>query len=98
GRRARGCVKRCRRRPTLPRSRERSTIGAVGLNDRVRNGNECGPYALVASELVQLMDEVVCSVFTHCVLCSLLEPWFLASALRACDKDFRGMHIGSSQA
>jgi hypothetical protein len=42
----------CRRRPTLPRSRERSTIGAVGLNDRVRNGNECGPYALVASEYV----------------------------------------------
>ena len=47
-----GFVKRCRRRPTLPRSRERSTIGAVGLNDRVRNGNECGPYALVASEYV----------------------------------------------
>src|SRR3954471_11360288 len=39
-----------RRRPTLPRSLERSTIGAVGLNDRVRNGNECGPYALVASD------------------------------------------------
>ena len=45
-----GVAKRCRRRPTLPRSRERSTIGAVGLNDRVRNGNECGPYALVASD------------------------------------------------
>ena len=41
---------RCRRRPTLPRSLERSTIGAVGLNDRVRDGNGCGPYALVASE------------------------------------------------
>ena len=40
----------CRRRPTLPRSLDRSTIGAVGLNDRVRNGNGCGPYALVASE------------------------------------------------
>ena len=40
----------CRRRPTLPRSLDRSTIGAVGLNDRVRDGNECGPYALVASE------------------------------------------------
>ena len=40
----------CRRRPTLPRSLDRSTIGAVGLNDRVRNGNECGPYALVASD------------------------------------------------
>ena len=48
---------RCRRRPTLPRSRERSTIGAVGLNDRVRNGNECGPYALVASKLQQRRDE-----------------------------------------
>src|SRR4029077_20352896 len=47
----RGFSKGCRRRPTLPRSRERSTIGAVGLNDRVRNGNECGPYALVASDL-----------------------------------------------
>ena len=47
-----GFAMRCRRRPTLPRSRERSTIGAVGLNDRVRNGNECGPYALVASEIV----------------------------------------------
>ena len=49
-----GFAMRCRRRPTLPRSRERSTIGAVGLNDRVRNGNECGPYALVASEITQL--------------------------------------------
>src|ERR1051325_3826662 len=42
---------RCRRRPTLPRPLGRSTIGAVGLNDRVRNGNECGPYALVASDV-----------------------------------------------
>ena len=42
---------RCRRRPTLPRSLDRSTIGAVGLNDRVRNGNGCGPYAPVASEM-----------------------------------------------
>ena len=41
---------RCRRRPTLPRPLGRSTIGAVGLNDRVRDGNGCGPYALIASE------------------------------------------------
>ena len=50
----RGCsgafLMRCRRRPTLPRPLGRSTIGAVGLNDRVRDGNGCGPYALVASE------------------------------------------------
>src|SRR5205085_12209336 len=43
-------LRRCRRRPTLPRSLERSTIGAAGLNDRVRNGNGCGPCASVASE------------------------------------------------
>src|SRR4051794_25967818 len=46
----RGFGMRCRRRPTLPRPLGRSTIGAVGLNDRVRDGNGCGPYALVASE------------------------------------------------
>ena len=44
-------VERCRRRPTLPRPLGRSTIGAVGLNCRVRNGNGCGPYALVASKI-----------------------------------------------
>src|SRR5213082_620230 len=37
------------RRPTLPRPRSRSTIGADRLNDRVRDGNGCGPVALVAS-------------------------------------------------
>ena len=42
--------KRCRRWPTLPRPLGRSTIGAVGLNDRVRDGNGCGPYALIASD------------------------------------------------
>src|SRR6266516_531028 len=36
-------------RPTLPRPRDRSTIGADRLNDRVRDGNGCGPVALVAS-------------------------------------------------
>ncbi len=39
------------RRPTLPPSRDGSTIGAAGLNYRVRNGNGCGPCALVASRL-----------------------------------------------
>ena len=42
-------LKGCRRRPTLPRPLGRSTIGAAGLNARVRNGNGCGPCALVAS-------------------------------------------------
>ena len=35
-----------RRRPTLPRSLPRSTIGAEGLNFRVRNGNGCIPFAI----------------------------------------------------
>src|SRR5712691_1288630 len=38
------------RRPTLPRPRSRSTIGADRLNYRVRDGNGCGPAALVASQ------------------------------------------------
>ena len=41
---------RCRHRPTLPRSLDRSTIGAAWLNDRVRDGNGCGPSALDASD------------------------------------------------
>ena len=32
-------------RPTLPRPRGRSTIGAEELNDRVRDGNGCGLLA-----------------------------------------------------
>ena len=43
------------RRPTLPRPRERSTIGAAGLNCRVRNGNGCGPCALVVSQRLELL-------------------------------------------
>ena len=34
-----------RRRPTLPRRCQRSTIGAGGLNFRVRDGNGCNPSA-----------------------------------------------------
>jgi hypothetical protein len=39
------CVGMGRRRPTLPRSCPRSTIGAEELNDRVRDGNGCGLLA-----------------------------------------------------
>ena len=45
-------LKGCRRRPTLPRPLGRSTIGAAGLNDRVRNGNGCDPCALVTGKSV----------------------------------------------
>src|SRR5207245_7092090 len=45
-------------RPTLPRPRSRSTIGADRLNDRVRDGNGCGPVALVASKS-ETTDECV---------------------------------------
>jgi hypothetical protein len=36
-----------RQRPTLPLTRVSSTIGAKGLNFRVRNGNGCFPSAMV---------------------------------------------------
>ena len=45
------------RRPTLPRPRSRSTIGADRLNDRVRDGNGCGPVALVASKEAGVGDQ-----------------------------------------
>ena len=37
---------RARRRPTLPGPLDPSTIGAGGLNFRVRNGNGCDPSAM----------------------------------------------------
>jgi hypothetical protein len=46
-----GFAMRCRQRPTLPRPLGRSTIGAAGLNDRVRNGNGCDPCALVTGKI-----------------------------------------------
>src|SRR2546425_4855986 len=42
-----------RRCPTLPRRCQRSTIGAGGLNFRVRNGNGCDPSAMVAGKPYQ---------------------------------------------
>ncbi len=39
-----------RRRPTLPHTCARSTIGAGGLNCRVRNGNGCFPPATVTGK------------------------------------------------
>src|SRR5688572_33154646 len=63
---SRGSPRECRRRPTLPRSLDRSTIGAAGLNDRVRDGNGCGPCAPAASDSIffvlqnwQVSDRVV---------------------------------------
>ena len=38
-----------RQRPTLPHSLPCSTIGAGGLNGRVRNGNGCGPSAIATA-------------------------------------------------
>jgi hypothetical protein len=43
--------KNVRRRPTLPRGPPRSTIGAEGLNFRVRNGTGCFPFAMATETL-----------------------------------------------
>ena len=44
--------KYARQRPTLPQGFPCSTIGARELNFRVRNGNGCGPSAIIARQLV----------------------------------------------
>ena len=64
---------RSRRWPTLPRSLERSTIGAVGLNDRVRNGNGCGPYALTASNSKISFPATGCSRVMRPFACHCLK-------------------------
>src|SRR6516164_9690703 len=43
-----------RRCPTLPRGLPRSTIGAEGLNFRVRDGSGCFPFAVAAGNGVGL--------------------------------------------
>src|SRR3989441_6468669 len=52
-RRSCGLLILSRRCPTLPRRCQRSTIGAGGLNFRVRNGNGCDPSAMVAGKPYQ---------------------------------------------
>jgi hypothetical protein len=46
-------VKNVRRRPTLPRSHPRSTIGAEGLSFRVRNGTGRFPFAMATETLLR---------------------------------------------
>ena len=47
----RGSQALSRRRPTLPPSCPGSTMGAGGLNFRVRNGNGCGPTAIATGKI-----------------------------------------------
>jgi hypothetical protein len=43
-----------RRCPALPRGLPRSTIGAEGLNFRVRDGTGCFPFAVAAGNFIRL--------------------------------------------
>ena len=52
--------KHVRRRPTLPRGPPRSTIGAEGLNFRVRNGTGCFPFAITAETLLRCHRQGLC--------------------------------------
>jgi hypothetical protein len=51
-RRSGACSKKIRQRPTLPGERSPSTIGAGGLNFRVRNGNGCNSTAIATGKHV----------------------------------------------
>ncbi len=50
------CFKGSRRRPTLPRSPPRSTIGAEELNFRVRNGNGCFLLAIATENCIKVKN------------------------------------------
>ena len=47
-----------RRCPALPRGLPRSTIGAEGLNFRVRDGTGCFPFAMAAATLWRCLARV----------------------------------------
>ncbi len=51
------CRKNVRRRPTLPRSHPRSTIGAERLSFRVRNGTGRFPLAMAAETLLRFQSD-----------------------------------------
>ena len=46
-------MKYVRRRPTLPPRHQGSTIGAEGLNFRVRNVTGCFPFAMTTETLLR---------------------------------------------
>ncbi len=52
-----GLFREIRRRPTLPEGIPSSTIGAGGLNFRVRNGNGCDTAAMATGNRVELRGE-----------------------------------------
>src|SRR5690242_4657977 len=54
----RPAAKSARQRPTLPPGYPGSTIGAGGLNYRVRNGNGCLPSAMVTERTELYRGEV----------------------------------------
>jgi hypothetical protein len=45
----------CRQLPTLPHTCACSTIGPVGLNFRVRDGNGCDPHGIITDFVSRLL-------------------------------------------
>ena len=63
-----------RRRPTLPGGLPPSTIGAISLNFRVRDGNGCDPDAM-ATEILCL-SKVACALFLRTTEQARTESFF----------------------
>ena len=81
-----------RRRPTLPRRCQRSTIGPGGLNFRVRDGNGCGPSGIATGN---------CSSCQLSAVSSQLEPFrseLTADSRKLMAFLFRQPHKSSSAA
>jgi hypothetical protein len=71
-----------RRRPTLPRPRDRSTIGAERLNFRVRDGTGCFPLAMAAVTLATHPHPACTRVCVEGWVAKL--KWFVCSWTRTC--------------
>ena len=52
--------------PTLPHTRACSTIGAEGLNFRVRDGNGWNPLATVTQSVLNCFGELLLNIDGHC--------------------------------
>jgi hypothetical protein len=64
--------KKTRQRPTLPLGAPSSTIGTKGLNFRVRNGNGCFPFVMVAGSFSNQngngkLKTIVISIWIFCL-------------------------------
>lgn len=90
-------VRRC---PTLPHPPGCSTIGAVGLSFRVRNGTGRFPHAMTAVTLLPVPPHAGCGVGRLCGYNNggvVIQLWFVPGATNPWRVVVREPHSGRKQ-